>query len=129
MTIEVESYRFSEVRWALAPFEGRFMPTFKVELMRERRTYPPGSMVAPLAQESAKVAINLEKLAREMMSKDPELRGEFARRLAADPKFASSPRERLQFFYERSPYWDRQLNLYPVGRVTGPLTIKALDVK
>ena len=159
MTIEVESYRFSEVRWAPAPFEGRFMPTFKVEGVRERRTFPPGSMVVPLAQESAKVAINLlepeapdsllawgffnaifekkeyaeayvlEKLAREMMSKDPELRGDFARRLAADPKFASSPRRRLQFFYERSPYWDRQLNLYPVGRVTGLLTIKALDVK
>jgi len=159
VTIEVESYRFSEVRWALAPFEGRFMPTFKVEGIRERRTFPPGSMVVSLAQESAKVTINLlepeapdslvawgffnaifeqkeyaeayvlEKLAREMMSKDPELRAEFARRLATDPKFASSPRERLQFFYERSPYWDQQLNLYPVGRVTGPMTIKALDVK
>ena len=158
-TFEAESYRFSDVSWPLAPFEGRIRPTFKVEAVRERRTFPAGSMVVPLAQQSAKVAINLlepeapdslvawgffnaifeqkeygeayvlEKLARQMMAKDPDLRAQFHRRLAADPKFASSPQERLQFFYERSPYWDRQLNLYPIGRVTCPLTIETLNVQ
>jgi murein tripeptide amidase MpaA len=158
-TFEVESYRFSEVSWALAPFEGRFMPAFKVEAVRERRTFPAGSLVVPLAQQSAKVALSLlepeapdslvawgffnaifeqkeygeayvlERLAREMMAKDPALRAEFRHRLATDPKFALSPGERLQFFYERSPYWDRRLNLYPVGRVTGPLTIETHNVQ
>nr|MDQ2938776.1 M14 family metallopeptidase [Acidobacteriota bacterium] len=128
-TIEVESYRFVDVKWAAGPFEGRLMPSFKVERVHERRTYPAGSVVVTLAQESANVAINLlepeapdslvhwgffnatfeqkeyaenyvlEKLAREMLAADPHLRDEYQKKLASDPKFAASPRERLQFFY------------------------------
>jgi hypothetical protein len=41
-----------------------------------------------------------------------------------DPIFAASSRERLRFFYERSPYWDPQLNLYPVGRIVSSLNLK-----
>jgi zinc carboxypeptidase len=152
-TIEVESYRFVDVKWAGGPFEGRLMPSFKVERLHERRTYPTGSIVVPLAQESANVAINLmepeapdslvhwgffnatfeqkeyaedyvlEKLAREMLAADPHLRDEYQKKLASDPKFAASPRERLQFFYRRSPYWDRQMNLYQVGRIITTLSL------
>jgi murein tripeptide amidase MpaA len=152
LTIDVESYCFVDVKWASGPFEGRLMPSFKVEAVHERRTFPAGSVIVPLAQELAKVAINLlepeapdslvhwgffnatfeqkeyaenyvlEKLAREMLASDPKLREEFEKKLVSDPKFASSARDRLQFFYKRSPYWDRQMNLYPVGRITTPLT-------
>jgi hypothetical protein len=152
-TIEVESYKFTDVKWAGGPFEGRLMPTFKAEMVKERRTFPAGSVVVPLAQESAKVVLNLlepeapdsvvhwgffnatfeqkeyaedyvlEKLALEMLESNPQLREEFEKRLASDPKFASSPRARLEFFYRRSPYWDQQMNLYPVGRIVTPLTI------
>jgi hypothetical protein len=59
----------------------------------------------------------VEKLAREMMAKDPKLKEEFEARLASDHDFAASPSERLNFFYKRSPYWDSHLGLYPVGRV------------
>ncbi|MDQ6652023.1 MAG: peptidase M14, partial [Acidobacteriota bacterium] len=153
-TIEVESYRFVDVKWASGPFEGRLMPSFKVEPVHERRSYPAGSIVVPLAQESARVAINLlepeapdslvhwgffnatfeqkeygenyvlEKLAREMLAADPHLRDEYQKKLASDSKFAASPRERLQFFYRRSPYWDQQMNLYQVGRIIAPLTVR-----
>ena len=108
-------------------------------------------MVVPLAQSLARVAINLlepdapdsfvrwgffnatfeqkeyaepymlEKLAREMLAGDPELREEFQKKVATDPKFAANPEERLQFFYRRSPYWDPQMNLYPVGASFGRL--------
>lgn len=151
--IDVESYRFVDVKWAGGPFEGRLMPSFKVELVHESRTYPAGSVVVPLAQESAKVAINLlepeapdslvhwgffnatfeqkeyaenyvlEKLARENLAADPHLRDEYQKKLASDPKFAANPRERLQFFYRRSPYWDQQMNLYQVGRIIAPLNL------
>ncbi len=147
-TIEVESYRFSNVNWPPGPFEGRQMPTFTSESVRQTRTFPAGSVLVPLAQQLAKVAINLlepqapdslvawgffnavfeqkeygenyvlENLAREMMDNEPALRREFEQRLAMDPAFASSPDERLQFFYRRSPYWDPQKDLYPVGRIT-----------
>ena len=58
-----------------------------------------------------------------MMAEDPDLRIEFEERLASDPIFAASPQQRLQFFYKRSPYWDPELNLYPVGRITKQLSI------
>jgi hypothetical protein len=60
----------------------------------------------------------VEKLARDMMAKDPKLREEFEQRLAADKQFAGDPKARLDFFYQRSPWWDRELGLYPVGRLT-----------
>ena len=150
-TIEVESYRFTEVLWPSGPFEGRFMPRVASEVTREARTFPAGSVIVPLAQKLGKVAINLlepqapdslvawgffnaifeqkeygehyvlEKLAREMMEQDPALATEFQKRLATDAEFAASPAARLEFFYKRSPYWDQQMNLYPVGRITSPV--------
>jgi murein tripeptide amidase MpaA len=147
-TFEVESYRFNEVSWPAGPFEGRFMPRFKTEPTRERRTFPAGSVLVPLAQKLGKVAINLlepqapdslvawgffnaifeqkeygehyvlETLAREMMERDPKLAAEFQQKVASDSLFAASPAARLDFFYRRSPYWDQQMNLYPVGRIT-----------
>ncbi len=111
------------------------------------------SVIVPLDQEAANVAIHLlepdsqdsfiywgffsaifeqkeygegyvvEKLAREMMAKNPGLKKEFEEKLK-DEKFAKNPRARLNFFYERSPYFDRRIGLYPVGRI-----IKKLDEK
>ncbi|HEX8141862.1 MAG TPA: M14 family metallopeptidase [Pyrinomonadaceae bacterium] len=156
-TMEVESYRFSDAKWAASPFEGRVMPTFTTNIVREKRLFPTGSVLVPLAQPSAHVAMHLlepqapdsfvawgffnaifeqkeygedyvlEKLAREMLARDEGLRKEFEWRLMSDPKFAASSRERLRFFYERSPYWDPQLNLYPVGRIVSNLTLKLAD--
>ena len=158
-TVEVESYRFSNVNWPPGPFEGRQMPTFTAEPVRQTRTFPPGSVLVPLAQQLARVAINLlepqapdslvawgffnavfeqkeygenyvlESLAREMMAKDPALRLEFEQRSATDPAFASSPDERLQFFYRRSPYWDPQKDLYPVGRITSENDLPVEEIK
>ncbi|HEY6118413.1 MAG TPA: M14 family metallopeptidase [Pyrinomonadaceae bacterium] len=151
-TLEVESYRFTDVTWPPGPFEGRQMPGFKVKAVRERRLFPTGSVVIPMAQSGAKVAMNLlepqapdslvawgffnaifeqkeyaenyvlEQLAREMLARDPALRDEYEKRLASDTKFAASPHDRLLFFYQRSPYWDSQMNLYPIGRVTNRQT-------
>jgi hypothetical protein len=58
-----------------------------------------------------------------MMAGDPALKREFEQLLASDAEFAASPRERLRFFHKRSPYWDPQINVYPVGRI-----ITALDL-
>lgn len=155
--IEVESYRFSDVKWAATPFEGRVRASFKTNPVRERRTYPAGAVVIPMAQAGSRVALHLlepdapdsfvswgffnaifelkedaedyllEKLAREMLARDETLRREFEERLKSDQKFAASPEARLLFFYERSPYWDKQMNLYPVGRITAPLNLRLLD--
>ena len=152
-SVEVESYRFTNVTWPAEPFEGRHMPRFDVERSIETREFLAGSVVVPLAQPSGKVVLNLlepeapdslvrwgffnaifeekeyaehyilESLAREMMANDPALREEFERRVATDADFAASPSERLRFFYKRSPYWDPQMNLYPVGRIISSIDL------
>ena len=154
--IEVESYRFDNVVWPAGPFEGRQMPRFEVEHVVDTRVFHEGSMVVPLAQPLAKVALNLlepeapdsfvrwgffnaifeekeygepyvlEALAREMMANDPALKQEFEALVATDAEFAASPYERLRFFHKRSPYWDPQMNLYPVGRIISLLDLPLL---
>jgi len=149
--VEIESYKLINVRWPEGPFEGRYMPTVDTETVVETREFPSGSVVIPLAQPLAKVAVNLlepkapdsfvrwgffnaifeekeygehyvlEALAREMLADNPDLKNEFDRRLATDPSFAANPAARLGFFHERSPYWDPQMNLYPVGRIINTL--------
>jgi hypothetical protein len=158
-TIEVESYRFSDVKWGAASFEGRVMPNYTTGSVTEPRTFPPGSVLVPMDQRAGRVALYLlepdapdslaawgffnpifeekeyaedyvmEKLAREMLSKDENLRREFEQRVANDAAFASSANARLRFFYMRSPYWDPQLNLYPVGRIIKPLDPRLVKIQ
>ena len=147
LTIEVESYRLTEPKWAASPFENRLPLSFKTVPVTETRSFPADSVLVPLDQETANVAIHLlepnssdslvywgffnaafemkeyfsdyimEKIAAEMLAKDAQLRREFEEKLK-DEKFAKSPRARLQFFYERSPYADKRIGVYPVGRIT-----------
>jgi hypothetical protein len=155
LTTEVESYQLTEPKWAISSFENHITVTFKQAPLKESRTYAAGSVVVPMAQESANVAIHLlepagpdsfvywgffnavfeqkeyaegyllEKMAPEMLAKDPKLQEEFDRRLL-DPAFARSPRARLQFFYERTPYYLAQkVGVYPVGRIISPLSLPA----
>ena len=145
---EVESYKLTEPKWAAASFENRVTVTCKPVPIKEKRTYGAGSVIVAMAQEAANVAIHLlepvgpdsfvswgffnatfeqkeygesyvlEKLAAEMLAKDPKLQEEFDRRLL-DPAFARSPRARLNFFYEHSRYFlDQKVGIYPVGRIT-----------
>ncbi|HQU83212.1 MAG TPA: M14 family metallopeptidase [Pyrinomonadaceae bacterium] len=145
--IEVESYRLTEPKWAQNPFENRVPVSFKITPITEVRTFPANSVLVPLDQEAANVAIHLlepasndsfvywgffnsifemkeyfsdyimEKIAAEMLAKDENLRKEFEEKLK-DETFAKSARARLQFFYQRSPYADKRIGVYPVGRIT-----------
>ncbi|MEP6849755.1 MAG: M14 family metallopeptidase [Acidobacteriota bacterium] len=150
-TIEVESYKLTQPKWATSSFESRINLTCKQERIKETRTFSAGSIVIPMAQEAANVAIHLlepngpdsfvtwgffnaifeqkeygegyviEKLAREMLAKDPNLQKEFDEKLK-DPAFAKNPRARLNFFYEHSPYYlNQKVGIYPVGRILKPL--------
>lgn len=151
VTIDVESYKLTEPKWAANSFENRISVTCKPVSIKEKRTYATGSVVVSTAQEAANVAIHLlepastdsfvywgffnsvfeqkeggegyvvEKLAREMLAKDSALQDEFNRRLL-DPAFARNPRARLNFFYERSPYFvNQKVGIYPVGRIVDHL--------
>jgi hypothetical protein len=63
-----------------------------------------------------------EQIAAEMLAADGALREEFAARLKADPEFAISPGDRLEFFLRRHSSWDERYNLYPVLRLDAPPT-------
>ena len=110
--------------------------------------FASGAILVPLDQPLANVAVNLlepraadsllrwgfldaifeqkespdarvaEKLARDMLAKDPSLKSEFEARLASDADFAKSPEARLAFFYDRSPWYSTQrIGQYPVVRL------------
>ena len=55
-------------------------------------------------------------LAEAMMAADPALKAAFEAKLAAEPEFAANGDARLQWFYERTPFYDDHYRLYPVGR-------------
>ena len=143
-----ETYRFSDVTWNELPFEGHHELKFKTTKVTEKRLLVPGSVVVWLNQRSNKVILNLlepdspdslvswgffdaifeqkefadayqmEKMASQMLQKDPKLKEEFEKRIATDPKFTSDPAARLDFFFEHSPYVDPRQDAYPIVRIT-----------
>jgi murein tripeptide amidase MpaA len=59
----------------------------------------------------------LEPLAQKMLDNDAELKNRFQQKLANDEAFAGSQYQRLMWFYEQTPFYDKQYLLYPVARI------------
>ena len=149
VTVDAEGYQLSGPKWATQPFEGHLMlQSVAANLVPRHETLPAGSVIVPLDQPGANVAIGLlepdapdsllrwgmldaifeikeygeprvlEKLARDMLAKDPALKVEFERKLKSDAVFAASSRARLNFFFQRSPWYSVQrAGAYPVLRL------------
>lgn len=147
-TVVVERYRFNNVKFANNSYEGRQRVSFDVEKFEEEIAIPAGSFIIPVNQRTIRIIAHLlepkcedsfvqwgfmnqifeqkeyfenyvmEKIAEEMLKENPELKKEFENKLAEDESFRKNPFERLNFFYKKSPYWDKHLNLYPVMRFT-----------
>jgi len=145
--VEVTRYKFKDVKFAAGPYEGRQSVTFNFDTYTEKINIPKGSFFFLNDQRTARVLTHLlepkssdsfvqwgfmnqifeqkeyyedyvmEKLAEEMLTNDPELKKEFEEKLKTDETFRNNPTARLDFFYERSPYPDKQLNVYPILRV------------
>jgi len=143
----VQGYRFKNTHYRSTSYEGRFSASFDLDTLTMTREYQPGSVIVPMNQPLARVTAYLlepsadgslaywgffnsvmeqkeytesyvmERVAREMLSKDPNLQKEFDQKKASDAKFASNPEAIINWFYSKSPWWDSQLNLYPVGRL------------
>lgn len=58
----------------------------------------------------------MEPMARAMLEADPELAAEFEKKLIDDEEFAGDRQARLQWFYEKTPFYDRRHRLYPIAR-------------
>jgi hypothetical protein len=145
--IEVESYRFRNVRLANSVNEGRQMARFTALPVSETRHFPAGSVIIPMNQPGARMVAHalepdapssfatwgffngifqrteyfesyaMEAIARQMLDEDPGLRVRLEEKKASDPAFAANPREILNWFYEQTPYYDPAHNVYPVGRI------------
>lgn len=133
--------------WQKRPYEGRIMLTTKYETFVDTLIAEKDDYLIPVNQRAVKVIIHLlepksgdsfvswgffnsiferkeyyedyvmEKLAEEMYNSNENLRKEFEEKLKSDTTFANSPEQRLEFFYRRSPYFDKQWLVYPVSRV------------
>ena len=144
---EVTRYKFRDVKFAANPYEGRQSVAFNYDTYAEKVNILKGSFLFLSDQKTAKVLAHLlepksadsfvrwgfmnqifeqkeyyedyvmERLAEEMMKNNPELKKEFEEKLKTDEAFRNNPRTRLDFFYERSPYPDKQLNVYPILRI------------
>jgi Zinc carboxypeptidase len=147
--VDAKAYQLDQPQWASEPFEGHLMlRSFTLRTAPTEVTLPAGTVVVPMNQRAANVAIELlepqapdsllhwgylnaifeakeygeprvlEKLARDMMAKDPKLKAEFEQKLHDDPAFAANSRARLEFFFKRSPWYTVQaVGAYPVLRL------------
>ena len=147
--VDATAYRLDQPTWAARPFEGHLMlHSFTLHAHPVEVTLPAGSVIVPMNQRAANVAIELlepqapdsllhwgyldaifeakefgeprvlEKLARDMLAKDPKLKAEFAQKLRDDPAFAADSRARLDFFFMQSPWYTvQQVGAYPVLRM------------
>ena len=59
----------------------------------------------------------MEKKAREMLENDPALKKEFEQKKAENPAFAANWYEMLNWFYSKTPYWDKKFLVYPVCKI------------
>jgi hypothetical protein len=151
--LDAEFYKFSTAKWQEAPFEGHHQVSYKVEKFVQSRLFHSGTVVLWLHQRAAKVAIHalepeapdafsawgffdaifeqkeyaedyvMEAVAEQMLHEDSHLQSEFVEKLKSDTTFAKSPSARLNFFYQHSPYWDEQMNIYPVARLMSKATL------
>jgi hypothetical protein len=142
----VHAWRASRVSLAPQTFEGHAMFELVGAWAPETQALPAGSVFVPIAQPKARLVMTLlepegpdsyaawgffanafekkeymepyvaERVAQAMLDGDPQLRQEFAQRIAQDSQFAASPEARLEFFYRRHPSWDSRYNLYPIYR-------------
>ncbi|HPG73990.1 MAG TPA: M14 family zinc carboxypeptidase, partial [Bacteroidales bacterium] len=113
-----------------------------------KRSFPAGSIVVSTAVPEAKVLAHMfepvsraslvrwgyfnavfeqkeyaesyvmETMAREMMSNNRQLKLEFEEKIKTDSTFAGNQRAIVNWFYQQSPYWDKNKDVIPVYRLS-----------
>jgi len=144
--VTVDSWRINGYDLQKTAYEGRVPVRATTTIERRSVRYPSGSVRVSTDQPLGDLAILLlepdspesffqwsfflsvlqeheyaegyvlEPLAEKMLSQDARLKAEFEKKLVEEPEFRNSPRRRLYWFYERSPFFENQKRYYPVGR-------------
>ena len=145
--LNIETYEFHDVSWRNKPFEGRVMLDYKVKPIMRKMHFSAGSKLVRLNQRAAQLAIHMlepqapdalvrwgfintifeqkeyaesyviEKMARKMLAENPELKDEFEVWKKSNEQSASNPYAVWTWFYKRTPYWDENIAVYPIGRI------------
>lgn len=145
--LKVEKYRFTNIKFAPRPYEGRQLPSLNVESYSEHCEIQSGSLIVYTNQRQLRVIVNLlepeasdsfvnwgffnafferkeyaeayvmEPYAKQIIKDDPALRNEFYKKVNDDEAFRNNSGERLDFFYKRSPFYDKGENVYPILRL------------
>ena len=58
----------------------------------------------------------MEPLIAKMLAEDASLKIQFEEKMKSDPEFAKSPRSIYRWFYEKTPYFDQQWKVIPIGK-------------
>lgn len=128
------------------PFEGHVQMTAKPVATKRKQHFATGSVRVPTNQPLGDLAVILlepsspdsffewgffdqvlseteyiegyviEPMAERMLASDPKLAPEFNSKLESDQAFRASAKDRLRWFYARTPFIDDRWNLYPVAR-------------
>lgn len=128
-------------------YEGHLLVSGTGKPFQRLQTFPAGSVVIDTDQPLGVLAINLlhpespdsfwswgffnstlvvaeepeeyvmEPMARKMLAEDAGLKAEFEKKLKYDAGFAADPKARLNWFYQRTPFYDVNAFVYPVGVV------------
>ena len=142
----VTRYKFRDVKLSDKPYEGRQTVTCSYDTFSRVERIPAGTFLVPVNQRAVRLIIHalepkssdsflrwgfmnqiferkeyfesyvMEDVALQMYNENPALREEFEKKISEDEKFRLDPYARLNFFYERSPYFDQKMNLYPIFR-------------
>ena len=144
-TLKLDHYRLVGPVTSANPYEGRYILATKVKSESATRTVPAGTWRVSTDQALGDLAMALLEpehvdslaawgfvpgilqqteyiegyviapMAERMLAADKALKAQFEARLAADPQFAKNPTARLEWFYQRSRFFDERYLLYPVG--------------
>jgi hypothetical protein len=154
--VKVSTYRFKNYKFRPTPYEGRQTVETDYDSIRQEIIFPAGSVIVQTNQKTAKVIAHLlepkapssllwwgyfnsvfeqkeygesyvmEEMAREMIKKDPNLLKALEEKKKAEPEFAKNPFEILNWFYQKTPFWDQNKDLYPVGKIYDPEVLNKL---
>jgi hypothetical protein len=155
---EFERYRFSNLSFAKRPYEGRFQVSFITEIFKEKIRINKNYYFVPTNQRTLRIIVHLlepdgvdslvswgffnhiferkeyaeayvmEPYAQLMLKKNPDLSIEFKKKCEIEA-FCKNPLERLDFFYQRSPYFDKNENVYPILRLlNSPKKLKLIQI-
>lgn len=146
-TFQVQTFRFRDYSWSKSPYEGRFTLTTQWDTIYTEREYPAGSVLVNTDQRTARViahifepaspdsyltwgffnsifemkeyfeTYSMETYARKMIKDDPVLKAEYELWEKDHPELKDNQYAQLEWFFRRSPYWDKQKDMYPVGKI------------